>query len=394
MTASPSDLIYVLDHRFARTPGGEVWTDSLYETSFWRRYLTVFDRVRVIARVREVPVADGRWKRVNGERVIVEAMPYYVGPTGYLRRRRALRRAMTRVFDQRAAILLRIPSQLATCAASILRTRRVPFGVEVVGDPAESFLPGSIRHPLRAFFRWWYTQQQWRQCRDAIACQYVSLRLARSYPTRTQIRSVCTDVDLPDEAFRAEPPAVHQHVPTRLVTVGSLEQMYKGTDVLIDAVAECNRSGLDLSVTIVGEGRHRIELEKRAITSGLNRRAAFTGSVSAGEGVRAYLDAADLFVLPSRTEGMPRALLEALARGLPCVASKVGAIPEVLPEEDLVPPNDPSALARKLREILSDNERLGRMSQRNLAEASKYRESALGPQRERFYRALKCAYSI
>ncbi len=54
------DLLYILDHRFARTPGGEVWTDSLYETAFWRRYLTVFDRVRVIARVREVKAARAR----------------------------------------------------------------------------------------------------------------------------------------------------------------------------------------------------------------------------------------------------------------------------------------------------------------------------------------------
>jgi glycosyltransferase involved in cell wall biosynthesis len=393
MTLNASELVYVLDHRFACTPDGRVWTDSLYETSFWRRYLAVFDRVRVVARVRAVPAADARWKRVDGDRVMVEAMPYYVGPAGYVRQRRALVRAMTRVFDRRAVVLLRVPSQLATCAASILRTRRIPFGVEVVGDPAESFLPGSIRHPLRAFFRWWYTQQQWRQCRDAIACQYVSVQLAKNYPCRSQIRSVCTDADLPDEAFRTAAPVIGQNCASRLVTVGSLEQMYKGTDVLIDAVADCVRGGLDLSLTVVGDGRHRSELEARAKAAGLNGHAAFIGSIAAGDAVRAQLDSADVFVLPSRTEGMPRALLEAFARGLPCIASRVGAIPELLPEEDLVPPGDARALAAKLREILSDRERLGRMAERNLAEARKYREAALAPQRDRFYRALKCAYS-
>jgi glycosyltransferase involved in cell wall biosynthesis len=387
------DLLYVLDHRFARTPGGEVWTDSLYETVFWRRYLTVFDRVRVLARVREVKKAEAGWKRVDGERVIVTPLPYYVGPTGYLLQRRALRRVMKRVFERRAAVLLRIPSQLATCAVSILRSRRIPFGVEVVGDPAESFSRGSVRHPLRAFFRWWYTHQQWQQCRKAVACQYVSLYLAKNYPCKTQIRSVCTDAELSDEAFGTINPNGGRRTPSRLVTVGSLEQMYKGTDVLIEAVAECVRTGLDLSLTVIGEGKHRREFERLAKSRGLNGRASFTGSVAAGEAVRAHLDNADLFVLPSRTEGMPRALLEALARGLPCVASNVGSVSELLLEEDMVPPGDATVLARKLREVLTDPERLRRMAERNIVEAGKYRESIIGPQRERFYRALKCVYS-
>jgi glycosyltransferase involved in cell wall biosynthesis len=387
------DLLYILDHRFARTPGGEVWTDSLYGAAYWRRYLTVFDRVRVVARVREVKAAETGWKRVDGEQVIVTPLPYYVGPTGYLLQRRALRQVMKRVFERRAAVLLRIPSQLATCAASILRKRRIPFGVEVVGDPAESFSPGAVRHPLRAFFRWWYTHQQWRQCRNAVACQYVSLYLAKNYPCKTQIRSVCTDAELSDEAFATISTNGGPHTPMRLLTVGSLEQMYKGTDVLIDAVAECVRTGLDLSLTVVGEGKYRPEFERLVKSRGLNGRASFTGRVAAGDAVRAYLDNADLFVLPSRTEGMPRALLEALARGLPCVASRVGGVPELLPEEDMVAPGDATVLARKLREVLTDSERLTRMAERNIAEAGKYRESVLAPQRERFYRALKCVYS-
>jgi hypothetical protein len=59
----------------------------------------------------------------------------------------------------------------------------------------------------------------------------------------------------------------------------------------------------------------------------------------------------------------------------------------------MVPPGDAAVLARKLREVLTDPERLTRMAERNIVEAGKYRESVIGPQRERFYRALKCVYS-
>ena len=65
-----------------------------------------------------------------------------------------------------------------------------------------------------------------------------------------------------------------------------------------------------------------------------------------GHGVTEQLDAADVFVLPSRQEGLPRAMIEAMARSLPCVGSDVGGISELIPDW-VVPPNDPQALALK-----------------------------------------------
>jgi glycosyltransferase involved in cell wall biosynthesis len=105
--------------------------------------------------------------------------------------------------------------------------------------------------------------------------------------------------------------------------------------------------------------------------------------------VRAALDHADLFVLPSRTEGLPRAMIEAMARALPCIGSTVGGIPELLPPEDLVPPGDAAALARKIREVVCDPDRMARMSARNLEQARQYREDALSGRRIAFYQRVR-----
>jgi glycosyltransferase involved in cell wall biosynthesis len=111
--------------------------------------------------------------------------------------------------------------------------------------------------------------------------------------------------------------------------------------------------------------------------------------VTAGEPVRRILDAADLFVLPSRTEGLPRALVEAMARGLPCVGSAVGGIPELLDDSELVPAGDPAFLAAKMHEVLRDPARMETMSRRNLAAALEYCGSAIADRRRSFYRHVR-----
>jgi len=82
-------------------------------------------------------------------------------------------------------------------------------------------------------------------------------------------------------------------------------------------------------------------------------------------------------------------MIEAMARGLPCLGSQVGGIPELLPPENLVPPGDAGALARKIAEVVADSGRLARMSARNLDDATGYREEALTGRRRSFYRHVR-----
>ena len=158
---------------------------------------------------------------------------------------------------------------------------------------------------------------------------------------------------------------------------------------MIDAVSLCIRTGLDIHLIVVGDGRYRPYLEARCKKRGIEDRTHFLGQLPAGEPVYAQLDRADLFVLASRVDGLPRALLEAMARGLPCIGTNVGGIPELLPPEDLVPPNDAKALAAKIREILGDPQRMAQMSLRNFQKAQEYREEVLQARRRAFYQTVK-----
>ena len=119
-------------------------------------------------------------------------------------------------------------------------------------------------------------------------------------------------------------------------------------------VRQGGADGFRFRAVLVGEGELRGELEETARRLGLQDRVIFAGAES---DVRPYLEAADVFVLPSLWEGFPVSIMEALARGLPVVATRVGGVPELLEEGvtgKLVPPGDPLALARALGELARD----------------------------------------
>jgi glycosyltransferase involved in cell wall biosynthesis len=394
-------VVLAVDHRLARTPDGAIWAglaSTVVAYGHWKRYFPVFGRVCVLARVLDVARAEPGWRRADGECVDVHALPYYVGPRQYVLKRRAVRRAVKEALASRTEpVILRVPSMIGEIAATSLKARR-PFGIEVIGDPYDVFAPGASDHPLRPYFRWSSARSLRDVCASATSALYVTgSALQRRYPPSRAEGVVAfgvSDVDAGDEAYVDAPRGRDAVVgaPFRVITVGTLEQLYKSPDVLIDAVARCASSGMDAELVIVGDGRLRGALEARVRRLGIGARVTFTGRLPSGDAVRQQLDRAHLFVLSSSQEGLPRALVEAMARGLPCLGTPVGGIPELLPPEALVR-RHPAAFAARIREVAARPELLAEMSRRNLERARDYHERKLQPQRERFHRHLQAATS-
>ena len=158
---------------------------------------------------------------------------------------------------------------------------------------------------------------------------------------------------------------------------------------MIDAVELCLQADLEVTLDIIGDGRHRNELEGYVMSKGLTASVRFSGQITAGKSVRDKLDDADLFVMASRQEGLPRAMVEAMARGLPVIGTEVGGIPELIHSDDVVEPDSAVALAKALQAVLKDPDRLSVMSRRNLDKSKEYREQILRDRRMGFYTQLR-----
>ena len=387
------NVAVTLDHRFFRTPDGAVWTQGLHAYPSWKRYLTVFGGVKVIARIRDVARPEPGWVMASGSGVSFPGVPDYLGPWQYLVRSVSVRRAIRQAVEPGDAIIMRVSSHLAGCLEPILARRGQPYGVQVVNDPFDEFAPKSVDYRLRPLFRRHFSRQLRRQCRHAAAAAYVTERaLQGRYPCK-RFGVALSDVEIPPEAIRDTPRSFSGAADPcrefRLVTISSLAQMYKAPDVLIASIARGVQAGLNIRLRIVGDGRHRPAMEHLTATMGLTDRVSFLGQLPAGARIREELDASDLFLLPSRAEGLPRALIEAMARSLPALATNVGGIPELLSAEDLVPPDDPATLSRKLAEVLRDRRRMDVMAARNLQRAGDFRESLLAPRHDAFLREVR-----
>jgi glycosyltransferase involved in cell wall biosynthesis len=379
------------DRRYVADAGGRVWTASLFDHAFFERYLGEFDEVRVVARVGRVDGPEDGWKRVDGDGVTVHALPYFVGPVGFARRSPQALMAAAKAFSPGDAVILRGGSP-SVCLDPFLALRRHPYGLEVVGDPFDVFAPGSVEHRLAGMARRWSCLELRRRAANACAVAYVTeYHLQRRYPPNpSAFTTNYSSADLTDAAYVAAPRRHQAETrPFRLVAVGSMEQRYKGYDVLIEAVRECVASGSDLTLTLVGDGKHRAELESLATRLSVSGRVTFAGELPGAEAVRRVLADSDLFVHPSLAEGLPRVVIEAMAQALPCVASTAGGTSELLPAEDMVAPGDAAGLAERIRAVQSDPARMDRMSERNLTRARQYDRAVLQARRDAFFNHVR-----
>jgi phosphatidylinositol alpha-1,6-mannosyltransferase len=387
---NPSVLNLVVDQRFLQSPDGSVWSHTPPTYDFLKLALEVFDKVRVIGRTAAVSAPPPNVRLVNGPGVELIAIPSYIGPFQYLRRHSSISNVLSQITHLDGAFLLRIPSQTGFLLASRLERIQRPYAVEILTDPHDFFAPGVSPHGLAYLFRPYFCRRSRELCARARVANYVtgsSTRKANPASSALWSNSI-SDVDLPPEAF-LPPRSRHSGSPLQIISVGFLDLLYKGQDLLIRSLAKCSQQGLDFRLTFAGDGESRTRLLELAAATGIGNKVEITGALGGAEHVRSWLVRSDLFVLPSRAEGIPRALLEAMAAGLPAICSNVGAMPDLLPSRWIVPANSPDQLSAKLMEFAGSPDLWPEMSAQNQATARGFERSILQPQRKQFYEAIR-----
>lgn len=381
-------VVITSNRRFIRTPDGRIWSKSGDDYEFWKRYLTSFEEVLVIGRVKNEKIPINEYRKVNGPGISVLGLPHYVGPQELLLNIFPILICEKKGIKQEDAFILRIPGHINIGLDWILTARKHPYGAEVVGgigSPLEGADTISIGKKL---FKNISDLQLRRLCRRANAISYVtgSAIQAKFPPNRNAFITNYSSIELPQEAFSEKATGAINSI-FRIISVGSMEMRYKRFDILIKAFKCCIDNGCDMKLTIVGGGRYKGYYEKMAYQ--LGDKCEFLGELPGSEYVRKELVKANLFVLPSAYEGLPRVLIEAMAVGLPCISTDVGGVSELLEEEELIPKNDVQAMAREIQAQYLHKNNFSRISKRNVLKAQEYSENILRPRRDALYEYVR-----
>jgi glycosyltransferase involved in cell wall biosynthesis len=381
-------LYLVMDGDFSRKQGVPS-SNRNHFAIFGSRYTEVFQKVYIMCRVHNVE--DEKTLPVGGPGVEVIALPPVHGWRGLIKHGPEILR---KFFDipRDAVVLLRVPGIYPILAWLILAMKRRPYGVEAMADADAQFTPGAYQKRFRRFYRVVWTRMMKLQCRHAAASSYVTRDAlqARFPPGPDRPSFSYTTLDLPESSLVRRPrsQASFRKREIILINVAMMQKHLKGQDLIIRAVSRLVQSGIRVKLWLVGDGETRREFEALAADLGVAENVKFLGRVQAGAEVFALLDQADIFVLPSRQEGLPRVVIEAMARALPCFASALPGNYELLDPQFLVGLNDEQDWVEKLRHAISEPEFLAQASRANLSAARRFTVGRIQPIRNLFYQTL------
>ncbi len=387
------ELLVAADSLFLKTSDGKYWSKTIYGYDFWKRYLLVFEDIVVVSRTRLASVKEVNGSlRVDGPNVRVAELPYMRGMKQYMKNYLSFCKAAKEAVRSAECALMRLPSVSAFMVLKYYKRKGLPYALEVVADPYYAYASNKIAQTI-------YTKKLKEAVLKANGVSYVTeYYLQNMYPSYSRINgesdryfeSHYSTINLQEEYFAL--PRKYRTVKRKITiahTANNINNDIKGHEVLIKIIKRLRDERYDASVIFIGDGSKRKYYEQMSRELGLREHITFTGLLSSQSKVREILIDADLFVFPTKAEGLPRAVIEAMAVGLPCLSTPVGGIPELLKEEYLLNPTDVDGFVNKIIELINNPKKLEEMSNENINTAKRYLDYKLAKRRVKFYSKLR-----
>lgn len=325
-----SRVVFAYDGGFARAADGKVYSQGGFPAENWGRYLEFADELIVTARMHDTASASGVLS--SRDRVAFVRVPSISSPTHVLINRPLAREILEREIGLADHLIVRLPSEIGLLAIRIARRLGKKFSTELVGDPLTA-----LAYHKKLYARL-YAPLLSLRVRRAIArsraCIYVTRRTLQALYPCAGLSASASNVNI----TLAPWPDVQEVLRKKLNNprksfglIGSMVTDYKGVDIAIRALSLLIGKGHDCELHILGSGDHA-HLEDLACSLGVAEKVYFDGTRNSSAEVLEWLDQRTFYLQPSRSEGLPRSLIEAMSRGLPAAGSDRGGIPELLPE--------------------------------------------------------------
>ena len=387
---------FIHDHYFVYNPKDGKYYDGsggVFDEKLWQRYLAVFNSLIVVGRRKDN--LPNKLVDSSCANVTFELRDELKAGVNRFTKRNLIKNQLAKTLSKVDFAIIRVPSVLGYVAQEICIENNIKYTLEVVACSWDAYWNyGNISGKLMAPLEYYKLKAT---VAKAKACIYVTKVFLQSrYPTYCEYESI-SNVNIDNTISKTDKDNFYSGYikgeEFKIALIGSFHVKYKGHFEVMKALhylKTVHKLG-NFKIYFVGTGDPTwvINIAK---SLGITESVEIVGTLKAGnEGILPFLDAMHLYVHPSKQEGLPRVVIEALSRGRLALGSKAAGIPELIDEEFLHSPGDWKKLAKDIKAIYHRQEDWEKLSDISLERSFEYLESVLQKRRENYLKRVSNA---
>lgn len=382
-------LLFAHDHVFYKYNNIMYSTGGLSKTML-ERYTKVFENVTIISRQKELSKHEDKLTVASTENTKFVSVPNFKSIKEY-HNIISVKKVVEKQVLSTDFVIARLPSSIGNLAVEMAKKHNKPYLIEVVACPWDSLWNHSIQGKIIAPTSYLKLK---KLVGNAPYVVYVTQKfLQQRYPTNGKNIN-CSNVSLQDfseEYFGNRIKKIKNKNSEDIVTLGTIGAVnvkHKGQQYVIEALGKLKMLGItNYEYQLVGDGSQEY-LKKKAEIFGVSSQVKFLGSMPHKK-VFEWLEDVDIYTQPSRQEGLPRALIEAMSKGIPAIGADTAGIPELI-EKDFIFSNS----SKNIEEIVSmlttfDKDSMLKQAKRNFEESKKYDRKLIEERRTVFLNQFK-----
>ncbi|SDK40423.1 glycosyltransferase [Alkalibacterium thalassium] len=367
-----------------------VYCNTTITSEMFTRYFKVVDKLIVVIRTYHL---DKTFKEASLKKVELDGLEFIEIPNlnsinGFLIDRTKYKKVIYDQVKKSDLIFARMPSSISDITIQIARRLGKPYMVEVGGCAWDSFwnhgLLGKIIAPYMYFNEVKgvrnasfasYVTEKWLQSRYPCNCSSISASNVYLMPLKLSVL----------EKRISKIISKDRKNPFIIGTTAAVNVQYKGQEYIIRAISELNKRGYNFEYELVGGGDNSY-LKGLVKKYGVEDKVRFKGLLL-HDNVFPWLDSIDIYAQPSKQEGLPRALIEAMSRGCPAVGSTTAGIPELLDKDVIFQNGDMVGICNILMKLVSND--LSAYATRNFNKAKEFEIENLEEKRNKLFSEYK-----
>ena len=371
---------------------GPVYYDDqnkYYEFAYHKlleRYSYLADEIYFLIRTSKIE-GENKYTLIP-EKIGIVSVPNFKSPTKYFKNKAEAEKIVCDVIKDADYVVLRTQSSIAQIALKYIKKYNKPYIIECVGCSWDSYWNHSMLGKIVAPYMYYKTK---KAIKDAPYVYYVTNQfLQKRYPTNGE-KVACSNVVIKSndkDALDKRIQKINKFNPKEKIifgTAASLSTRYKGQEYVIKALKYFLDKGYNVEYHLVGGysgNQKNTFLYDLAVKEGVIDKVIFEGSLSS-EQIMDYYDSIDIYVQPSKQEGLPRAVIEAMSRGCPVLGTDIAGIPELIQERCLFKKGSVKSFINAVERLLICNQ--ADIAIENFNNAKMYKEDILENKRKEFY---------